>query len=522
MPISPFKNSTLRALTLLGAAMLPTYGIADGIALTTTDGSVNVVGEFVKFEEGYYIVKTDLGEMRIAASQVLCEGEDCLPLAPQIKIAGSDIIGLELMPQLIAGYASSMNATADMQAEDAQTTLSIVEPNGATRASYQVTSTTSNDAFEALSAGEAEIGMTSRKISPAEARVLNRAGAGDMADPEREHIVAVDSVVAITHPDNPVDTLSVDDLEKIYSGQIRNWSRLGGPDLPIVLVSREDGSGIRSALEEGLFAGKRARVANGALIATDTKTAVSMVNKNPGALGYVSSAFKGDTKPMSLVNECGMTLTPDAFSAKTEEYAFQRRLYLYNRGDNLSEDAASFLDYATSAEADALVSEAGFTNFGVAVREQPLDGARARAMFNPNVQGYEMETIHKMLLSMMDHDRLSTTFRFRTGSTTLDARGQVDMDRLTTYLEEMPAGTKVVFVGFSDNVGSFSKNRDLSEGRAEQVKKALAAFAGDRLKGISLAHTGYGEVAPTACNTAEKGRRMNRRVEVWIQKSANS
>jgi phosphate transport system substrate-binding protein len=86
----------------------------------------------------------------------------------------------------------------------------------------------------------------------------------------------------------------------------------------------------------------------------------------------------------------------------------------------------------------------------------------------------------------------------------------------------MPAGTNIVFVGFSDNVGSFSKNRDLSEGRAAQVKDALVAFAGDRLKGVTMTHTGYGEVAPTACNTVEQGRRMNRRVEVWIEKSAHS
>lgn len=520
MPISTFRNSTVRVLGLLGATLLPTSGFAEDIALTTIDGSINIVGTFVKVEDGQYIVLTDLGEMHVAASEVICEGSDCVPPAPQIKIAGADNVGLELMPHLLAGYAKSMNATTDMQVEDEQATLSVLEQNGMPLANYQVTFTNAEDAFEALRSGAAEIGLTSRRISATEARSLSRAGAGDML--KQEHIIAVDSVVPITHPSNPVRSLSVDDLEKVYSGAITNWSRLGGPDLPIVVVSREDGSSLRNALEDGLFSGKRAKIAQGALIAADPQAAVTMVNNNPGALGYVSSAFKGDMQPLSLVNECGMTLTPDAFSAKAEEYAFQRRLYLYSRGDTLSDDAASFVDYATSADADALVDEAGFTNFGVAVRAQPLDGVRARAMFNPTVQGYEMETIHRMLLSMMDHDRLSTTFRFRTGSTSLDARGEVDMDRLTAYLETMPAGTNVVFVGFSDNVGSFSKNRALSEGRAERVKEALIAFAGDRLQGISMSHTGYGEVAPTACNTAEEGRRMNRRVEVWIQKSANS
>ncbi len=520
MPISTSKTSTLRALGLLGASLLPSFGVAGEIALSTADNSVNIVGEFVSFADGHYTVRTELGEMRVAAAQVTCTGSDCLRVTPQINIAGADAAGMTLMPQLLAGYANAMNATADMQVEGAQTTLSVFEKDGVPIANYQLTSTSSEEAFEALRTGTAEIGMTSRKISTTEARDLSRAGAGDML--EQEHVVAVDSVVAITHPSNPVKTLSVSDLAKVYSGEITNWSSVGGPDLPVVLVSREDGSGLRDALEEGLFDGKRAAIAQDALIASDSEAALSMVNANPGALGYVSSAFDGDTQAMALVNECGMTLTPDAFSAKSEEYAFQRRLYLYNRGDTLSEDAAGFLDYATSAEADALLKEAGFTNFDIAVRAQPLDGVRARAMFNPNVQGYEMETIHKMLLSMIEHDRLSTTFRFRTGSTSLDARGAVDMERLTSYLETMPAGTNIVFVGFSDNVGSFSKNRELSEGRAAQVKDALVAFAGDRLKGVTMTHTGYGEVAPTACNTVEQGRRMNRRVEVWIEKSANS
>jgi len=463
MPLSTFKTSTLRALGLLGASLLPSVGFADGITLSTTDGSVNIVGEFVSFEDGHYTVRTDLGEMRVAAAQVICKGNDCLPVTPQINVAGADAAGMTLMPQLLAGYARTMNATTDIQVTDALTTLSLVAKDGIPLANYNVTSTNSQDAFEALRTGTAEIAMTSRKISATEARSLSHAGAGDML--EHEHVVAVDSVVAITHPSNPVKTLSVGDLAKIYSGAITNWSHLGGPDLRIVLVSRENGSSLRSALEEGLFHGKHVRIAQGALIAPNTNTALSMVNANPGALGYVSSAFTGTLQPLALVNECGMTLTPDTFSAKSDEYAFQRRLYLYNRGDTLSEDAAGFMDYATSAEADALMKEAGFTRFDVAVRPQPLDGVRARAMFNPTVQGYEMETIHKMLMSMMDHDRLSTTFRFRTGSTSLDARGAVDMERLTSYLETMPAGTNIVFVGFSDNIGSFSTNRHEPPGR---------------------------------------------------------
>jgi len=63
---------------------------------------------------------------------------------------------------------------------------------------------------------------------------------------------------------------------------------------------------------------------------------------------------------------------------------------------------------------------------------------------------------------MVDHDRLSTTFRFRTASSKLDERGRADMQRLVTYLEQQPAGTEVLFVGFTDDVGPFDNNLALA------------------------------------------------------------
>ena len=115
-----------------------------------------------------------------------------------------------------------------------------------------------------------------------------------------------------------------------------------------------------------------------------------------------------------------------------------------------------------------------------------------------------------------NYDRLSTTFRFRTGSAKLDERGDLDMKRLADYLEAMPKGTKILFVGFTDNVGSFQGNRSLSLTRARKVAAQLRAFAGDRLSGIEVDAAGFGEIAPATCNISENGRAVNRRVEVWI------
>ena len=90
------------------------------------------------------------------------------------------------------------------------------------------------------------------------------------------------------------------------------------------------------------------------------------------------------------------------------------------------------------------------------------------------------------------------------------------MQRLTQYLETQPAGTEVKFVGLTDSVGAFDSNMVLAEQRAQRALEELQASAGDRIAELDLESRGFGELAPSACNVTDAGRRIHRRVEVWI------
>ncbi|CAN0601771.1 unnamed protein product [Ectocarpus sp. 12 AP-2014] len=92
----------------------------------------------------------------------------------------------------------------------------------------------------------------------------------------------------------------------------------------------------------------------------------------------------------------------------------------------------------------------------------------------------------------------------------------LDMARLVEFLDSAPSGTEVTFVGFTDSVGAFEANRRLSLGRAGSVMEEVRDAAGDNLSHIQMKTAGFGEVAPAACNVSERGRSINRRVEVWI------
>lgn len=522
-------SAATRILATAALTALPMAALAEEVTLKSSDGTVNLIGEFVDFVDDNYIIRTALGELRISAARVRCEGAACPTFdttAADVVFAGSDTVGLGMMPLLLSGYASHLDAEASLKAtETAGEMIAELVGDGGfgdPLGSFLVSSTTSDAAFEALLAQSAQLGMSSRRITPTEARALKADGAGNMVSPDQEHIVAVDSLVIIVHPDNPVKAISIDQVAAIYAGSVTNWSELGGPDAPIAVINRQPSSGTHRTLYRTIYGDAAETVEPIGTVAEDNNTMAAMVNSDPFAIGYVGYAFQRGAKPLSLVNSCGIMASPDAFSAKTEEYPLQRRLYIYTRGDRIDDRAEAFLEYAVSPDADGVIAKSGFIDLGIATQTMALDSSRAMSLLNADVDPYEGAFMREMLSTMIDYERISTTFRFRTGSSKLDERARIDMERLTDYLAGRPQGTKILFVGFTDSVGAFDSNRALSVSRAEQVMQALRDFGGDRLSGIEMAAAGFGEIAPSACNTTERGKAINRRVEVWIKDGIQS
>jgi phosphate transport system substrate-binding protein len=194
-------------------------------------------------------------------------------------------------------------------------------------------------------------------------------------------------------------------------------------------------------------------------------------------------------------------------------------MYLYNRSDNVDDTAQALLDFAISSDADAVIAKSGFIDLGIERRSQGETDPRRIALAS-EAGRYDIASegvvLNELLEEMGNYDRLSTTFRFRTGSSRLDERGRLDLDRLIAYLDGAPAGTEVTVVGFTDDVGPFEANRQLAIERANSVLEEIRTVGAERLDGINLSTMGFGEAAPSACNISDRGRAINRRVEIWI------
>ena len=165
--------------------------------------------------------------------------------------------------------------------------------------------------------------------------------------------IALDGIAIIVNKDSKVEDLTVDQLKQMFTGEITNWSEVGGDDGEIVLVGREAGSGTRDGFESIVDVKDSCKYAQEL---TATGAVISAVEANPLAIGYASLSAVGDTVKMVTVGgvECSEATVKDG------SYEVQRPfVFVTNKSVTLSEQAQAFFDFATSADAADLIRTAG-------------------------------------------------------------------------------------------------------------------------------------------------------------------
>ena len=213
---------------------------------------------------------------------------------------------------------------------------SFMEANSGTTFTYNPTG--SGSGIQAVSEGRCDIGLSSRALKDDE-----------KASGLKETIVALDGIAIIVNPQNPVKDLTLEQIAKIYTGEITNWKDVGGEDAEIVLIGREAGSGTRDGTETKDACQYRQEL-------TSTGDVITTVSQNPNAIGYASLAAIKDSVKALTVNG----VAPTEATVKDGTYLVQRPFVLVTKeGAALSETAQKFFDFATSADAASIISAAG-------------------------------------------------------------------------------------------------------------------------------------------------------------------
>ena len=208
--------------------------------------------------------------------------------------------------------------------------------------SFTYNPTGSGSGIKAVQEGRCDIGLSSRDLK-AEEKEAGLSGT----------VLAYDGIAIIVHPENPVSNLSLETIAKIYTGEITNWSEVGGSDAEIVLIGREAGSGTRDGFESITDTEEACQYRQEL---TSTGDVITTVSQNPGAIGYASVASVKDTVKALTVDG----VAPTEATIKDGSYVVQRPFVLVTKTDTpLSDAAFKFFTYITSAEANEIIAAAG-------------------------------------------------------------------------------------------------------------------------------------------------------------------
>ena len=188
--------------------------------------------------------------------------------------------------------------------------------------------------------GTCDIGLASRDLKDDETGV-------------KQITVAKDGIAIIVNPENPVADLSLEQIAALATGEITNWSEVGGNDAEVVFIGREAGSGTRDGFESITGTEDACKYQNEL---TSTGEVIANVASNPNAIGYASLSAVDDT--VKAITVGGVAPTEETVLDGT--YAIQRNFnFIVNESNSLSDAAQAFVDWATSADAADLIAGAG-------------------------------------------------------------------------------------------------------------------------------------------------------------------
>ena len=415
-----------------------------------------------------------------------------------LRLHGSNIEGVRLAPALVTSYLHQLGATETLTVTTQDSDERYIQgylPNIQDAVAVEVFAHGSGTSFEDLAARRADIAMTSIPIKPKERRDLKPLF-GNLVNEKNEIVVGSDGLAIIVHRTNPIESLTTKQIAGLFSGEISDWSQVGGTAGPVNIYAQDALSGAYDTIQHLVLKPYNKRLSNMAKRYESVAVLADAVVSDLNGIGFVGLPYAQRAKTIAVADSDEVTpILPTAFTVATEDYPLTRRLYFYVPDQSSNPHVRILADFALSPAGQKIVEEVGFVSH-ILHSEKPTI----------------TRTMPDSYASLIKNaERLSLNFRFKFGSSDLDSKSLHDLERLLHYMRAR-SNKRLMLFGFTDSVGSAERNLKLSEARAKVVKRILSARNVD-----TLMVKGFGEILPVATNSTEEGRHHNRRVEVWIQ-----
>lgn len=501
--------------------LLALPALAQDVALTSRDGSIRIEGTLLGYDGEFYRVETVYGPLTVDGQGVICEGSGCPDLnayVAEVTFSGTRHMADVLIPGLIQAFAARNGLQVSREITSDTQSSFVLSDDEQVVARFELRGNSSSEGFADLIAEEADIALVSREPNPEEIRMAQESGAGTLVKGRRARVVALDGIVAITAVEQTVKALTIAQLAAAFAGDIASWADLGGAAVPLEIRLPPVTAGVVESFEDQVMRPQAKRLPPDVESLADLESVADSVAQDSFALGLTTLSDIGNAEAVRIADNCGFELKPGTAALRSEDYPLTLPLMLYTPARRLPLLAREFLDFTSSAEANLVIRRAGFVDQAITTTDFDDQGDRLAHAILAVGREVSIAELTRLVRALRGRDRLSTTFRFETG-TRLDVQSSENILRLARALEIGAFdGKTLLFAGFSDAEGPAGPNKELALKRAQlvidQVKEAGPAAD---LSRVTLSADSFGEALPIACDDTSWGRAINRRVEVWVR-----
>lgn len=489
---------------------------ADQQLVTLNDASTFPIDDIQSIQKNDYVFSMPDGQLeRYPKSDIFCAATGC-DTAAQLTLNGCPTIGDMIMPVGIADYAVNnefnmgMRNWSNIHGESSHL-YSMVNPESRQFRYIALQAEGTGSGFKNLAEGKLDFVFASRRPKSEEAKVIyDVSSREDSLVKRHEHLIAYDAVRVLVHPENPVAKLSIEQLSKIFSGEITNWSEVGGDNIAIKAFIPPDNS-----VAYGMFKTKimqeHDRVYDDELTTlASNRQLLRRVNSDISAIAFYAAGHRGRLAQniVSIVDDCGVEFTADDFAIKTTEYPLAHRLYIYTHPEHTGEQANELVAFMQSDRTQFSLDKVRGIVTTLPQRQIPEDALALMSSLSES----SVKADNDLANTLRRSQRLSSTIHFSKNSAELSKVERSEVGRLARYLERNRLSqTKVIVVGFASQQEN-AEATSLSLNRAEKVASALQELdiKADVVKGV-------GDIAPVACNAMTYQQHKNQRVEIWLQ-----
>lgn len=529
-----------RIATTLFCTVAPAALFAQAVDLRSADAFISVEGEIVGFNGVMLQVETSVGVVSVPASEVICFGPACE------EVIASNSFGLTASAfQGIENGASSDGQTQDVAAADtfiigfaspffntlyrtlsgayavANQTATSVEIKADGEVTLQSNSGSGSVTLTiADSGGGADVSVQTVSLNGTQpaafASAADWAGDGGLT----HQLIGLDAFSVVVAPNAGMTQISLNDLARIFAGEITNWSQIGGADVNILPLQMPPNSAIGSQVVKLVMEPADKEIAGNILTMSDEAGISASINQFPGSVSIVSSTNANPDVVVDVAGSCGIAVAPTLFNIVSGDYPLARPIMARYENGSGTALVTELFDFATSDVSQGLLEREGLLNNVPILQDAGEKNARLSSLLEATLDETQKLSAAQMFQTLFDADRMSATL---TGGAASGPEGAWNRATLLDVVDVMenPAneGREVIFVGFGGSTAGSEAAVAISRAAAAEMQVELERIASGVIAAgdYTVSSIGFGDVSPATCVDGQVAGSEYSRVEVWIR-----